>query len=98
METGDKIQDRSVVALSPEISSIDASVGKVDMGELPLFTFEIISNATKHFSVTNLIGRGGFGHVYKVLTNFLASNLAISSIHSLFSFHREFSQTGKKSR
>ncbi|XP_042030254.1 G-type lectin S-receptor-like serine/threonine-protein kinase At1g11330 [Salvia splendens] len=49
---GDKIQDRSVVAaehtLSPEISSIDASVGKVDMGELPLFTFEIIANATRH--------------------------------------------------
>ncbi|KAG6394009.1 hypothetical protein SASPL_144585 [Salvia splendens] len=71
---GDKIQDRSVVAaehtLSPEISSIDASVGKVDMGELPLFTFEIIANATRHFHVTNLIGRGGFGHVYKgILSN-----------------------------
>ncbi|KAL1537440.1 non-specific serine/threonine protein kinase [Salvia divinorum] len=69
---GDKIQDRSVAeaghtisSLSPAISSIDASVGKVDMGELPLFTFEIIANATKHFHVTNLIGRGGFGHVYK---------------------------------
>ena len=102
METGDKIKDRSVVAaehaISPAISSTDASVGKVDMGEVPLFTFEIIANATKHFSVTNLIGRGGFGHVYKV-TNFLYIQFfAIFSIYSLLSFDRELSRMGKKSR
>ncbi|KAL8460297.1 hypothetical protein ACS0TY_032007 [Phlomoides rotata] len=33
--------------------------------ELPLFTFEALANATDQFHEHNLLGRGGFGPVYK---------------------------------
>ncbi|KAL8032742.1 hypothetical protein ABFX02_13G115900 [Erythranthe guttata] len=38
---------------------------KVNIEELPLFTFETLANATDQFHENNLLGRGGFGHVYK---------------------------------
>ncbi|MQL97779.1 hypothetical protein Taro_030480 [Colocasia esculenta] len=34
--------------------------------ELPTFTFESLSEATKDFHVSNMLGEGGFGPVYKV--------------------------------
>lgn len=39
---------------------------KVKIGELPEFTFETLANATDQFHENNLLGRGGFGPVYKV--------------------------------
>ncbi|KAL3508598.1 hypothetical protein ACH5RR_027999 [Cinchona calisaya] len=33
--------------------------------ELPLFQLEAVTNATKNFSFTNIIGEGGFGPVYR---------------------------------
>lgn len=39
---------------------------KVNIGELPQFTFEMLANATDQFHENNLLGRGGFGLVYKV--------------------------------
>ena len=34
--------------------------------DLPLFDFETISHATNNFSLSNKLGEGGFGPVYKV--------------------------------
>lgn len=34
--------------------------------ELPLFELATIANATKHFSINNKLGEGGFGPVYRV--------------------------------
>lgn len=39
--------------------------GKVNIEELPLFTFEALANATDQFNDNNLLGKGGFGPVYK---------------------------------
>ncbi|XP_051128578.1 G-type lectin S-receptor-like serine/threonine-protein kinase At1g11330 [Andrographis paniculata] len=38
---------------------------KVNIEELPLFTFEALANATDQFDENNLLGKGGFGPVYK---------------------------------
>ncbi|XP_057768260.1 G-type lectin S-receptor-like serine/threonine-protein kinase At1g11330 [Salvia miltiorrhiza] len=38
---------------------------KVNTGDLPLFTFEMLATATDQFHESNLLGRGGFGPVYK---------------------------------
>ncbi|KAL3849348.1 hypothetical protein ACJIZ3_011230 [Penstemon smallii] len=38
---------------------------KANVEELPLFSFEILSNATNQFHENHLLGRGGFGFVYK---------------------------------
>jgi len=35
--------------------------------ELPLFKFEKLSNATNNFHFGNMLGKGGFGPVYKVI-------------------------------
>ncbi|KAL3820638.1 hypothetical protein ACJIZ3_006543 [Penstemon smallii] len=37
----------------------------VKFEELPLFKFEILSNATDNFNLINKLGQGGFGPVYK---------------------------------
>ncbi|KAL3615015.1 hypothetical protein CASFOL_040676 [Castilleja foliolosa] len=38
---------------------------KVNTQELPLFTFKTLADATNQFHVDNVLGRGGFGHVYR---------------------------------
>lgn len=38
--------------------------------ELPLFSFSRIATATSNFSPNNILGRGGFGLVYKVTNNY----------------------------
>ncbi|PIN03764.1 Serine/threonine protein kinase [Handroanthus impetiginosus] len=43
---------------------------QVNIEELPLFTFEMLANVTYQFHDNNLLGKGGFGPVYKgKLTN-----------------------------
>ncbi|PIN01422.1 Serine/threonine protein kinase [Handroanthus impetiginosus] len=43
---------------------------KVNIQEMPLFTFEMLANATDQFHDNNLLGKGGFGPVYEgKLTN-----------------------------
>ncbi|KAL3615022.1 hypothetical protein CASFOL_040683 [Castilleja foliolosa] len=38
---------------------------KVNIEELPLFTFKTLADATNQFHEDNMLGKGGFGHVYK---------------------------------
>jgi hypothetical protein len=38
--------------------------------EFPFISFEDIVAATDHFSDSNMLGKGGFGKVYKVLASF----------------------------
>ena len=52
---------------SPEGPKQDITKGSEnDDLELPLFGFATIASATDNFSVTNVLGKGGFGEVYKV--------------------------------
>ena len=38
-------------------------------GKLPSISFREIVLATNNFSSSNMLGHGGFGHVYKVMIN-----------------------------
>uniref|UniRef100_A0A2N9FDE0 Receptor-like serine/threonine-protein kinase n=1 Tax=Fagus sylvatica TaxID=28930 RepID=A0A2N9FDE0_FAGSY len=54
------------ILYSPEGQKQDITEGSEnDDLELPLFGFAIIASATDNFSVTNVLGKGGFGEVYK---------------------------------
>ncbi|KAI3471029.1 hypothetical protein Pfo_027692 [Paulownia fortunei] len=46
-------------------SSLQNELSRYNLEELPLFTFEVLANATDSFSNANTLGKGGFGHVYK---------------------------------
>lgn len=35
--------------------------------DIPIFDFSTIAKATNHFSISNKLGEGGFGPVYKVI-------------------------------
>ncbi|MCD7459124.1 hypothetical protein HAX54_040163 [Datura stramonium] len=50
---------------------------KDDELDLPLFDFETISHATNNFSLSNKLGEGGFGPVYKV--TMLTATLSVLS-------------------
>ncbi|KAM5588495.1 hypothetical protein ABKV19_006774 [Rosa sericea] len=50
------------------LSSRDALreyIGQSDLSELLIYDFDTISTATNNFSITNKLGQGGFGPVYK---------------------------------
>ncbi|CAA3022596.1 Serine threonine kinase [Olea europaea subsp. europaea] len=44
---------------------IKDDMDKVNLEEFPLFTFETVANATDQFHDDNMLGKGGFGPVYK---------------------------------
>ena len=50
------------------MSPIHSIVGESQKEEVdvPLFELATIANATNYFSQANVLGEGGFGHVYKV--------------------------------
>lgn len=53
---------------SSEIVILRDGINKVSLDELPLYSFEKLANATDQFNEANLLGKGGFGPVYKVVS------------------------------
>ncbi|KAL8467827.1 hypothetical protein ACS0TY_031172 [Phlomoides rotata] len=46
-------------------TSLQDTLNRVNLQELPLFKLEILATATNNFSEANKLGKGGFGPVYK---------------------------------
>lgn len=53
-------------ALNSNESGAIIAVNQNKLKELPLFEYQVLAAATENFSVTNKLGEGGFGSVYKV--------------------------------
>ncbi|VFQ67162.1 unnamed protein product [Cuscuta campestris] len=61
---------------------------KINIEEMPLFTFEMVLNGTDQFNENKLLGRGGFGLVYKDI-GFPSMFGTYPSLVSQFSFSFE---------
>ncbi|XP_047941217.1 G-type lectin S-receptor-like serine/threonine-protein kinase At1g11330 [Salvia hispanica] len=67
----DKVKDTSIVEAGQMFTADSTAIilrnetKEVNIGELPKFTFEMLAKATNRFHEDNLLGRGGFGPVYK---------------------------------
>lgn len=57
--TGEKGRSESEIVLRSDMDSV-----KIE--ELPLYSFEMLATATNNFDLSNKLGMGGFGPVYKV--------------------------------
>ncbi|XP_042022192.1 G-type lectin S-receptor-like serine/threonine-protein kinase B120 [Salvia splendens] len=68
---GRKAQDSSILESGQMFTTDSTAIvqknetREVNIGDLPKFTFEMLANATNQFHEDNLLGRGGFGPVYK---------------------------------
>ena len=65
----------------PSDNLLGDNLNQVKVQELPLFNFAKLASATDNFHLSNKLGQGGFGPVYRVivalLENFLCNNLKI---------------------
>ena len=83
-KSGNKAQDSSILEAGQMFTTDSTAIvlknesKEVNIGDLPKFTFEMLANATNKFHEDNLLGRGGFGPVYKVtkLLEFIVLNSA----------------------
>ncbi|KAI3456370.1 hypothetical protein Pfo_013033 [Paulownia fortunei] len=68
---GEKTREKKIFEAAQTFSSDSTAIvlkdesEKVKIEELPLFTFETLASATDQFHENNLLGKGGFGPVYK---------------------------------
>ncbi|GFQ07266.1 g-type lectin s-receptor-like serine/threonine-protein kinase at1g11300 [Phtheirospermum japonicum] len=65
---GKKIKDQKPLEILQSDSTaivLKDESEKVNIEELPLFTFKTFADATNQFHEDNMLGSGGFGHVYK---------------------------------
>ena len=58
------LKGKGKVLQSTEFSG--ENLNEVELQDLPLFDFEKLATATNNFHLTNKLGQGGFGPVYKV--------------------------------
>lgn len=63
-----KFKQQAYASDSSEIVLRD-DIDTNSLDELPLYSFEMLANATDQFNADNLLGKGGFGPVYKVITS-----------------------------
>ncbi|PIN14817.1 Serine/threonine protein kinase [Handroanthus impetiginosus] len=67
---GDRTKEQKTIEANQTFSSDSNAIvlkdesEKVNIQELPLFTFETLANATNQFHDDNMLGKGGFGPVY----------------------------------
>ncbi|PIN18880.1 Non-specific serine/threonine protein kinase [Handroanthus impetiginosus] len=67
---GEKTKDKRILEVGNIFPSDSTTIvlkdvsQKVNIEELPLFTFKTLANATDKFHNSNLLGKGGFGPVY----------------------------------
>jgi hypothetical protein len=50
---------------------VTTNLNQVKVQELPLFNFEKLASATNNFHLSNKLGQGGFGPVYRVMVALL---------------------------
>ena len=50
---------------------VGENLNQVKVQELPLFNFEKLASATNNFHLSNKLGEGGFGPVYRVMVTLL---------------------------
>ncbi|KAK9689904.1 hypothetical protein RND81_09G089700 [Saponaria officinalis] len=79
--------------------NFDDNVGQLELQEPPLYTFDMVKNATGDFHESNKLGEGGFGPVYKgVLENgheIAVKRLSRSSGQGLEEFKNEVTVISK---
>jgi len=63
-------KDRSAELMFKRMEALtsdnESASNQIKLKELPLFEFQVLATATDNFSLSNKLGQGGFGPVYKV--------------------------------
>ena len=66
----------------PRDNLLGDNLNLVKVQELPLFNFTKLASATDNFHLSNKLGQGGFGPVYRVMVALLEVSCLIISITS----------------